>query len=182
MQSETPPAIETVNSEPNVDQETYTLDKLPSSEPSNSEQWRQTGREFSQQFVLLLERAKEVFSKYKLAIIVIGLALAAMPFLALILALLAVINLIPLLAPTFELIGFGYTAWFVYRYLLFAPNRQEFSEEVEGLKQQIVGRQDTQMDLPQSVPAKSQPSPDTPEPTSFAEPDSELPKPNFEPS
>lgn len=172
MQAETPQAVETVNSKSNIDREAYTLDKLPSVESSDSQQRSQVGKELSEQITSLSERAREVFRDYKPVVIAIGLALAAILLLALITALLAVINLIPLLAPTLELIGFGCAAWFAYRYLLFAPNRQEFSEELQGLRKQVFGRQDSQMDSSQMVPAQAQASPDIPEPTSFAEPES----------
>ncbi|WP_243903127.1 CAAD domain-containing protein, partial [Aetokthonos hydrillicola] len=46
---------------------------------------------------------------------------------------------IPLVAPTFELIGIGYSVWFVYRYLLKASTRQELTDEIAGLKTQVVG-------------------------------------------
>lgn len=54
-------------------------------------------------------------------------------------ALLGTINSIPLLTPLFELIGLGYTAWFVNRYLLTSGKRQELSQEIGKIKQQILG-------------------------------------------
>ena len=54
-------------------------------------------------------------------------------------ALIGTINSIPLLTPLFELIGLGYTAWFVNRYLLTSGKRQELSQEVSRIKQQILG-------------------------------------------
>lgn len=56
------------------------------------------------------------------------------------LAVISAINDIPLLAPTFELIGLGYTGWFVYRYLLTKSTRQELVQEFESLKTQVVGK------------------------------------------
>ena len=57
------------------------------------------------------------------------------------LAIISAINDIPLLAPTFELVGLGYTGWFVYRYLLTKSNRQELVQEFEALKTQVVGKE-----------------------------------------
>lgn len=142
MQPEISPAGETANLESNINEESSTLTKLPPAEPSSSQQLSQAGRGIAEQAILLLNRAGETFGAYKPAIIVIGLVLAAMPFLAFIVALLTVINIIPLLAPALKLIGFGFTAWFVYRYLLFAPNRQELSQELENLKGQVLGPND----------------------------------------
>jgi hypothetical protein len=56
------------------------------------------------------------------------------------LAVLDSLNGIPLVAPTFELIGIGYSAWFVYRYLLKASTRQELTSEITTLKSQVVGK------------------------------------------
>ena len=56
------------------------------------------------------------------------------------LAVISAINDIPLLAPTFELVGLGYTGWFVYRYLLTKSSRQELVQEFESLKTQVVGQ------------------------------------------
>lgn len=145
MQPETPQAGKPVDPESNVNEEAGTLAKLPPVEPSPSQQWSQTGEELSEQIVLLLERAGEVFGEYKPAILAIGIALAAVPFLAFIVAFMSTINAIPLLAPTFKLVGFGFTAWFVYRYLLFAPHRQELSEELKGLRQQVLGDQNQKL-------------------------------------
>uniref|UniRef100_A0ACD5GQJ7 CAAD domain-containing protein n=1 Tax=Desertifilum tharense IPPAS B-1220 TaxID=1781255 RepID=A0ACD5GQJ7_9CYAN len=49
------------------------------------------------------------------------------------------INDIPLLAPFFELVGIGYSAWFVYRYLRLASTRQELANKIQGLKDDVVG-------------------------------------------
>nr|MDJ0901521.1 CAAD domain-containing protein [Xenococcus sp. MO_188.B8] len=57
-----------------------------------------------------------------------------------ILAVLAAINDFPLLAPLFELIGLGYTTWFVYRYLWKESSRKELKDEFEVLKSQVMGR------------------------------------------
>jgi len=50
------------------------------------------------------------------------------------------INDIPLLAPVFELVGIGYTAWFVYRYLLKVETRKELAQEFNSLKGEVVGQ------------------------------------------
>jgi len=56
------------------------------------------------------------------------------------LAILSAINDIPLLSPVFELVGLGYTGWFVYRYLLTKSSRQELVQEFESLRTQVVGK------------------------------------------
>jgi hypothetical protein len=56
------------------------------------------------------------------------------------LAILSAINDIPLLAPMFELIGLGFTGWFVYRYLWKESARQDLLREFEALKTQVMGK------------------------------------------
>ncbi|KAF2946800.1 hypothetical protein DAI22_02g321700 [Oryza sativa Japonica Group] len=38
-----------------------------------------------------------------------------------------------------ELVGLGYTGWFVYRYLLFKESRKELADDVDSLKKRIAG-------------------------------------------
>jgi len=49
------------------------------------------------------------------------------------------INSVPLLPKITELVGLGYTGWFVYRYLLFKSSRTELAAEIEALKKKIAG-------------------------------------------
>ncbi|HEY9737803.1 MAG TPA: CAAD domain-containing protein, partial [Trichocoleus sp.] len=70
----------------------------------------------------------------------IGLLFASIISVKLVLAVLGAINEIPLLSPTFELIGLTYSGWFVYRYLLRASNRQELVEDINSLKDQVLGK------------------------------------------
>ena len=51
-----------------------------------------------------------------------------------------IINEIPLIKPTFETVGLGYSAWFIYRYLLKADNRKEISADFNTLKEEILGK------------------------------------------
>lgn len=49
------------------------------------------------------------------------------------------VNGIPLLPKLLELVGLGYTSWFVYRYLLFKSSRQELAADLEELKKKVAG-------------------------------------------
>ncbi|CAL5052311.1 unnamed protein product [Urochloa decumbens] len=49
------------------------------------------------------------------------------------------INAVPLLPKLLELVGLGYTGWFVYRYLLFKDSRKELATDIETLKKKIAG-------------------------------------------
>ncbi len=69
-----------------------------------------------------------------------GLVLGAIFGVKLGFAILDALNDIPLVSPTFELVGIGYTAWFTYRYLLFAPNRKELGEQIDTISAKILGK------------------------------------------
>jgi valyl-tRNA synthetase len=60
-----------------------------------------------------------------------------------VLATISAINDIPLVSSTFELVGLGYTIWFIYRYLLTSKNRQELVAATRSLKAQIFGKEGT---------------------------------------
>ena len=80
------------------------------------------------------------YEQYKSPLTVVGVILASIISLKVLLGVIDELNDIPLLAPTFELIGIGYTVWFVYRYLLRSSNRQQLAQEIQALKEQILGK------------------------------------------
>lgn len=80
------------------------------------------------------------FAEYQKPIVTVGLILTGAVSIKVTLAVLNALNEIPLVAPTFQLIGLGYAGWFIYRYLLKASDRQELLAEVEVLKEQVVGK------------------------------------------
>ncbi|MEM1278477.1 MAG: CAAD domain-containing protein [Cyanobacteria bacterium P01_D01_bin.6] len=82
----------------------------------------------------------DFFKEYKRPLVTVGLILAAFISVKLLLAVLNAVNEVPLLAPTFELIGLGYSSWFVYRFLLKDANRQELTENFTALKDQVLGK------------------------------------------
>jgi hypothetical protein len=109
--------------------------------PQSDEQWRRVGTQVSVFLAQLPDYIIRFFNEYKQPIITVGLLLTAIITVKVVLAVLDALNDIPLLAPTLELIGIGYSAWFVNRYLLKASKRQELAQEIDSLKQQVVGSQ-----------------------------------------
>lgn len=79
------------------------------------------------------------FSEYQQPLITIGIFVLGIISVKIVIAILDALNDIPLLAPLLELVGLGYTAWFVWRYLWKASNRQELFSELDALKNQILG-------------------------------------------
>ncbi|BAQ66855.1 CAAD domain-containing protein [Geminocystis sp. NIES-3709] len=79
------------------------------------------------------------FSDYKQPLTTFGLIITASITVYVTLSVLDAIDNIPLLSSILELVGLGYTAWFVTRYLLKASTRQELFGEFDSLKKQILG-------------------------------------------
>lgn len=117
------------------------LPKLPPASTQSNEQWRRIGTQVSDFVAQLPDYVGAFYNQYKRSITIVVLFLAAIISVRVVLAVLDAVNGIPLLSPTFELVGIGYSAWFVNRYLLRASNRQELSEEVQKLRGQVVGSQ-----------------------------------------
>jgi hypothetical protein len=103
-------------------------------------QWERIREQVLQILSELPEYVGGFFSDYQKPIITLVLLLSGVVSVKVFLAVLDAINDIPLLAPTFELVGLGYTTWFVYRYLLRATSRKELSEELQAFKEQVVGQ------------------------------------------
>ena len=83
--------------------------------------------------------ATQIYSSNKSLVTSLGLILGLIVGVKLTLAILSAINEIPLLAPTFELVGIGYASWFVYRYLLQDSTRKELTDEIDSFKAEILG-------------------------------------------
>ncbi len=87
------------------------------------------------------EQLGTFFTDYKQPLITLGLIITAAITVYITLSVLDAIDNIPLLSPILELVGLGYTIWFVSRYLLKASNRGELLAEFDSFKQQVVGEQ-----------------------------------------
>ncbi|MGI0483304.1 CAAD domain-containing protein [Geminocystis sp. CENA526] len=79
------------------------------------------------------------FSDYKQPLTTFGLIITATITVYVTLSVLDAIDNIPLLSSVLELVGLGYSAWFVARYLLKASTRQELFSEFDSLKKQVLG-------------------------------------------
>jgi hypothetical protein len=135
-QSNSPEAV--AATEVKVSEPTTSLAKLPPAK--SSDQWQRIGEQVSAFLAQLPDYLGKFFSDYRQPLTSLGLILGAIITVKVVLAVLDALNDIPLLAPTFQLIGISYSAWFVYRYLLKAENRQELSQEFDALKHQVMGK------------------------------------------
>ncbi|WP_341531217.1 CAAD domain-containing protein [Nostoc sp. UHCC 0302] len=122
-----------------INSQTGTITKLQP--PAQSQdQWLKYGEQISSFLATLPEYLGSFFNEYKQPLVSVGLIVGSIVAVKVLLAVLDALNDIPLVAPTFELIGIGYSAWFVYRYLLKASTRQELTSEITTLKSQVVGK------------------------------------------
>jgi len=111
----------------------------PAMEDTNGQQYQQVIDKMTSLLGDLPDYLSTFFGQYRRPIVTIGLVIGAIIAVRLTLAVLKSINDIPLLAPLFELIGIGYSAWFIYRYLLKASNRSELVNDFNSLKAQVLG-------------------------------------------
>ncbi len=110
-----------------------------SADPS-SEQWQEIGTKVSDFLADLPAYLSEFFGEYKRPIVTISLIIASLVAVKLLLAVLGAINDLPLFSSLFELIGMGYSAWFVWRYLLKASTREQLATDFGSLKEQVLGK------------------------------------------
>lgn len=105
----------------------------------SGEQWQQIKDQAVSILSELPDYLSGFFNEYQRPIVTVALIVTFIISLKVMLAVIDALNDIPLLSPTFELIGIGYAAWFVYRYLLRASHRQELWKEVKSFTEQITG-------------------------------------------
>lgn len=84
----------------------------------------------------------DFFNEYRQLIVSLGLGFGSIIAVKLTLALLSALNEIPLVEPILELVGLGYTAWFVTRFMLKAEKRQEFYHKFADTKDSVLGKKD----------------------------------------
>jgi hypothetical protein len=99
----------------------------------SQEQWLKYGQQVSEFLGTLPTYLGVFFSQYKQPIVSLSLVVTALITVKILLAVLDSLNDIPLISPTFELIGIGYSTWFIYRYLLRASSRQELTQEINTI-------------------------------------------------
>lgn len=142
------PEVRQYNDSPDYTVEKITVEVDPKSPgetiagkaDATGDQLKQVGEKISAFLADLPDYLTEFFGEYKRPILTVGLIFGAIIAVKLLLAVLDAINDIPLLSPLFELIGIGYTTWFVYRYLWKAENRRELSHDFNALKEQVIGK------------------------------------------
>ncbi|KAG9141498.1 hypothetical protein Leryth_001931 [Lithospermum erythrorhizon] len=88
----------------------------------------------------IVESVQNVWNKSEDRIALIGLGFAAIVGLWASANLVAAIDKLPLVPSALELVGILYSSWFVYQYLLFKPDREEFFRGVGKYISDILGQ------------------------------------------
>lgn len=104
--------------------EAGTLATITSSDISDS-QSSQIGRDISNFLQQLPKKIVDFSKEYKLQVISFAVLVVMVVFLRFVLAVINALNQIPLASTIFEVIGIGYTTWFVSRYFV-AQNDKHF--------------------------------------------------------
>ncbi|MCT7948619.1 CAAD domain-containing protein [Ancylothrix sp. C2] len=106
-------------------------------------QVQEEAQQVGQAFVSILSDLPDYiggfFNQYQKLLKTLGLIVLALLSLRLLQATLDVFNSLPLLGGLFEVVGIGYSAWFVYRYLLTSSSRQELAAQIKSVKEQVAG-------------------------------------------
>jgi hypothetical protein len=118
-----------------------TLLKLNADPNFATPEWQQQLEKVLQFLVVFPDYFGGIFGEYRKPLTTVGLILGAGLGIAVADGVLARLNSIPLFAPTFELVGLGFTGWFVVRYLLYANTRHELLQEYEQVKARILGKE-----------------------------------------
>lgn len=113
-----------------------TIEPEPQTAFSPTNQSIQKGQWIVTQIVDFLSKLSEnlgsFFGENQQLLINLGLIFGAIIAFRVSLAVIAAINEIPLVAPTFELVGIGYSIWFISRYLLNTSSRQELGQKIQA--------------------------------------------------
>ncbi|MBD1804996.1 MAG: CAAD domain-containing protein [Symplocastrum torsivum CPER-KK1] len=107
--------------------------------PSTDQVWQEWVQPVTDFLSKLPDYVGGFFSSYQQPLITLALLFSGVITVKVTLAVLDAINDIPLLSPMFEIVGIGYTAWFVYRYLLKVETRKELSSQFQSLKGEVIG-------------------------------------------
>ncbi|WP_237741487.1 CAAD domain-containing protein [Anabaena sp. PCC 7108] len=116
--------------------EAANLPKLPPAKEPEA-QWQRINRQIFDFLAQLPDYLGSFLNQNKQALLTVVLILSALVTVKVALAILDAIDDVPLLAPIFEIIGLVYAIWFTFRYLIKAETRQELSQKVSLLKQQL---------------------------------------------
>eukprot|EP01024_Parvocaulis_polyphysoides_P036789 TRINITY_DN3269_c0_g2_i2.p3 TRINITY_DN3269_c0_g2~~TRINITY_DN3269_c0_g2_i2.p3 ORF type:complete len:138 (+),score=30.44 TRINITY_DN3269_c0_g2_i2:68-481(+) len=95
----------------------------------------------SEKVTEIVEDLKGKWDKVEEKPAAVGLTVAAVIALWTLNGVVGAVDSIPIVSNLLELIGIAVTAWFVYRYLLFKPDREEFAGAIKDFTKKVSGKQ-----------------------------------------
>ncbi|GAQ91474.1 photosystem I subunit psaP [Klebsormidium nitens] len=95
----------------------------------------------SEQLKEQLKGVQNWWDKQEDKLAIVGLGVSGIVALWASSGLLSSIDRLPVLPGFFEFVGILFTGWFVYRYLLFKPDREELAQLVDETKKKITGEE-----------------------------------------
>ncbi|KAF6161659.1 hypothetical protein GIB67_017297 [Kingdonia uniflora] len=94
----------------------------------------------SETFTSIVESVQNIWESSEDRPALVGLGFTAIVALWASTNLVVAIDKLPVIPSTFELIGILYSSWFVYRYLLFKPDREELFQSINKSLSDILGQ------------------------------------------
>ncbi|KAG0575891.1 hypothetical protein M758_5G038000 [Ceratodon purpureus] len=88
----------------------------------------------------VLKNAQEAWEKTDDKVAIAGLGVAGLVALWSAAGLINAVDKLPLIPDFFEIVGILFSGWFVYRYLLFKPDREELFKIIDEIKSKITGQ------------------------------------------
>lgn len=98
------------------------------------------GKSDSSTSLSIVKSVKSAWDNSEDRIGLVGLGFAAVVALWTSSKIIGAIDKLPLFPTMFEIIGILFSTWFVYRYLLFKPDREELVETVKSTVSNILGQ------------------------------------------
>jgi hypothetical protein len=109
-------------------------------EISAAEATEEASEEFEAALKNTLKSVQEAWDKADDKLAISGLGFAALLVLWASTGLINAIDKLPLIPAVFEFVGILFSGWFVYRYLLFKPDREELFKLIDDAKSKITGQ------------------------------------------
>ncbi|XP_043698946.1 protein CURVATURE THYLAKOID 1D, chloroplastic-like isoform X2 [Telopea speciosissima] len=116
-----------------------TMEETPANEATSSEASKELPTEEQMQIFEVLDKLN-LDSEDTYSLLLYGCG--ALVVLWLTSALVGAIDSIPVFPKLLEIVGLGYTIWFISRYLIFKKNREEMFAKIEELKEEVLGSTD----------------------------------------
>ncbi|CAK9195013.1 unnamed protein product, partial [Sphagnum troendelagicum] len=106
----------------------------------SAEATEEASEEFEAALKNTLKSVQEAWDKADDKLAISGLGFAALLVLWASTGLINAIDKLPLIPAVFEFVGILFSGWFVYRYLLFKPDREELFKLIDDAKSKITGQ------------------------------------------